>query len=126
SQGGQLTVDVTFRNHSDVDLSDVSLSLEAPDGWTVSEASAPADVPVGESATQSFTVDVPADADVSDFQTLIGRFDATDDDGAPRYASSRTLVQVTPPVTVELQPNENVQIFREWAQENNKIGRAHV
>jgi LmbE family N-acetylglucosaminyl deacetylase len=119
SQGGQLTVDVTFRNHSDEDLSDVTLSLEAPDGWTVSEASAPVDVPVGESAAQSFTVDVPADADVSDFQTLIGRFDATDADGAPRYASSRALVQVTPPVTVELQPNENVRIFREWAQENN-------
>ena len=119
SQGGQLTVDLALRNHSTVDLSDVSLSVSAPDGWTVSEASAPVDVPVDGSASQSFTVDVPADADVSDFQTLTGRFDATDADGAPRYASTRALIQVTPPVTVELQPNQNVQIFREWAQANN-------
>lgn len=119
SQGGQLTLDLTLRNHSAVDLSDVSLSASAPDGWTVSNASEPVDVPVDGSTTQSFTVDVPADADVSDFQTLVGRFDATDGDGAPRYASTRTLIQVTPPVTVELQPNQNVQIFREWAQANN-------
>jgi len=119
SQGGQLTVDLTLRNHSAIDLSGVSLSVSAPEGWTVSEASAPVDVPIDSSASQSFTVEVPADADVSDFQTLIGRFDAMDSDGAPRYASTHALIQVTPPVTVELQPNENVQIFREWAQANN-------
>lgn len=119
SQGGQLTVDLTLRNHSAIDLSGVSLSVGAPEGWTVSEASAPTDVPVDGSASQLFTVDVPADADASDFQTLTGRFDATDSDGAPRYATTRALIQVTPPVAVELQPNQNVQIFRDWARENN-------
>ncbi len=119
SQGGEVMVDVVFRNFSEIDLMDLSLSLSAPDGWTVSEASAPADVPVGESLSASFTVSVPQDADVTDFQTLVGRFDAVDGDAVPRYASTRTLLQVTPPVSVELQPIEAVQIYREWTQRNN-------
>lgn len=119
SQGADTTVEVTFRNYSDIDLMDVSLSLAAPEGWTVSEASAAADVPVGEMTSASFDVSVPADADVTDFHTLVGRFDAVDASGAPRYASTRTLLQVTPPVSVEMQPIEAVQIYREWTQRNN-------
>ncbi len=119
SQGAEMTLDIELRNNSDIDLSGVSLSLSAPEGWTVSEASAPVDVPVGGSASQTFTVSVPADANVTEMQTLTGRFDASDPDGAPSYASGRTLVQVTPPVAVELKPIEAVQIFREWTQRNN-------
>ncbi len=119
SQGGTLALDMTLVNNSDIDLHDVALSLSGPEGWTISEASAPVDVPVGGSASQSFTITVPDDADVTTFTTLVGRFDAVDDAGAPRFASARALVQVTPPVSVELQPIESVQIFREWAQRNN-------
>lgn len=119
SQGSEAAVEIIFRNYSDTDLMDVSLSLGVPEGWTVSKASAPADAPVGETLNASFTVSVPQDADVTDFQTLVGRFDAVDGDGAPRYASTRGLLQVTPPVSVELQPIEAVQIYREWTQRNN-------
>src|SRR5690606_25061062 len=59
------------------------------------------------------------DADVTDFQTIVGRFDAVDGEGDARYASKRALLQVTPPVSIELQPIEAVQIFREWTQRNN-------
>lgn len=119
SQGSETTVDVMFGNYGDTDLMDLSLSLSAPEGWTVSEASAPTDAPVGESVSASFTVSVPQDADVTDFQTLVGRFDAVDGSGAPRYASARALLQVTPPVSVELKPIDAVQIYREWTQRNN-------
>jgi len=119
SQGGELTLDAELRNHSDLDLSGVSLRASAPEGWTVSDASAPVDVAVGGSASQSFTITVPENADVSEMQTLTVRFDATEPDGAASYASARTLVQVTPPVAVELQPIEAVQIFREWTQRNH-------
>ncbi|MCC6616431.1 MAG: PIG-L family deacetylase [Anaerolineae bacterium] len=119
SQGADLAVEVVFRNYGDVDLSGLSLSLEAPAGWTVSEASTPVDVPTGETASASFTVSVPADADVSAAQTLIGRFDAVDGNGDARYASKRTLVQITPPVSMELQPIEAVRIYRDWARQNH-------
>jgi LmbE family N-acetylglucosaminyl deacetylase len=119
SQGSEAMVDVVFRNYSEMDLMGVSLSLSVPEGWTVSEASAPVDAPVGETLSASFTVSVPQDADVTDFQTLVGRFDAVDGDGAPRYASTRALLQVTPPVSLELQPIEAVQIYREWTRRNN-------
>lgn len=119
SQGSSLPVTVTFRNESDVILNDLSLSLEAPAGWTVSEVSEPVDVPVGEAISTTFTISVPTDADVSAAQTLVGRFDATDIQGDARYASKRALVQVTPPVALELQPIAGVQIFRDWARRNN-------
>ncbi len=119
SQGADLAVDVVFRNYSDVDLMGLSLSLEAPMGWTVSAASAPVDVPVGETASASFTVSVPADADVTAAQTLVGRFDAVDGNGDARYASKRALVQITPPVSMELQPIEAVRIYRDWARQNH-------
>ncbi|MCZ7547326.1 MAG: PIG-L family deacetylase [Anaerolineae bacterium] len=56
SQGGEVAVDVVFRNFGDTDLMDLSLSLGAPDGWTVSDASAPVDAPVGETVSATFTV----------------------------------------------------------------------
>ncbi len=116
SQGGSVDVEVVFRNYSDTDLSGLALSLEAPEGWTVGEASEPVDVPVGETTAATFTVGLPEDADVTDFATLVGRFDATDAVGDPSYATARALVQPTPPVTLELQPIEAVQIYREWAR----------
>ncbi|MCA9909335.1 MAG: hypothetical protein KC519_11845, partial [Anaerolineae bacterium] len=119
SQGADLAVDVVFRNYSDVDLMGLSLGLEAPMGWTVSAASAPVDVPVGETASASFTVSVPADADVTAAQTLVGRFDAVDGNGDARYATKRALVQITPPVSMELQPIEAVRIYRDWARQNH-------
>jgi len=119
SQGGALSVDVQFSNDSGVDLTGVTLSLSAPDGWDVSEASSPADVAIGESASATFTVNVPDDADVSDFQTLTGRFDATNANGEAVTASARALIQVTPPVSVEIQPIQGVQIFRDWAKANH-------
>lgn len=119
SQGSEVDVEVVFRNQSDIDLTNVGLSLEAPEGWEVSGTSEAADVPVGESTSATFTVSVPADADVSDAHVLVGRFEGTDDDEDTRYASKRALVQVTPPVSVELQPIDAVANYREWARENN-------
>lgn len=119
SQGSDQMVTVTFRNESDIDLMGVSLSLTVPDGWGVGEAGEAADVATGETISTTFTVSVPQDADVAEAQTLVGRFDATDGNGDPRYASKRALVQVTPPVSVELQPIQAVQIFREWARQNH-------
>src|SRR5690606_17544129 len=58
SQGTDLSVDVVFRNYSDVDLMGVSLSLEVPAGWTVSASDAVADVPAGETVSTTFTVSV--------------------------------------------------------------------
>ncbi|HEX3051468.1 MAG TPA: sugar-binding protein [Aggregatilineaceae bacterium] len=119
SQGSDLEVSVEFRNFSDTDLSDLTLSLEAPENWTVSGSSEPANVAVGESASATFTVAVPDDADVVNFQKLVGRFIATDTQGLQRTASSRTVIQVTPPVAVELQPIEAVRIYREWTKVNH-------
>jgi LmbE family N-acetylglucosaminyl deacetylase len=119
SQGGELAVDVEFRNFGDIDLSDLTLSLEVPDGWTVSAASEPAEVAVGESTSATFTVSVPADANVVDFQKLVGRFTSMDAQGLVRTASSRTVIQVTPPVSVELQPIEAVRIYRDWTKANH-------
>lgn len=116
SQGGSLTVDVTFRNYSEQALNGLSLSLAAPDGWTVDGDNAAVDVPVGESASASFTVQVPEDADVSAVQTLSASFDATDDAGQSRSASKNALVQVTPPVSMQLQPIQSVQIYRNWTE----------
>ena len=118
-QGTDLAVDVVFRNYSDVDLMDLSLSLAAPMGWSVSAAGAPSDVPAGETVSASFTVSVPADADVSAAQTLVGRFDAVDGNGDARHADKPALVQVTPPVSMELQPIEAVSIYRDWARRNH-------
>lgn len=118
-QGTDLSVEVVFRNYSDVDLMDVSLSLEAPEGWDVSGGGEAVDVPVDGTAQATFTVSVPEDADVTLAETLTGRFDAVDDQGDAHYASKRALVQVTPPVSIELQPIEAVQIFRDWAREHN-------
>jgi LmbE family N-acetylglucosaminyl deacetylase len=119
SQGGEVAVDVVFRNYSTVDLMDVSLSVAVPDGWTVTEASMPENAPVDSTVSALFTVSVPQDADVTDFQTIVGRFDAVDADGVAHYASTRGLLQITPPVSVELQPIDAVQIYREWTQRNN-------
>ncbi len=119
SQGGALTVDVEFRNYSDVDLNGLSLSLTAPEGWTVEGESQAADVAVGETASASFSVQVPADADVSAAQVFSARFDATDDNGLARSASKGALVQVTPPVSMQLQPIQSVQIYRDWTERLN-------
>ncbi|MFN2165622.1 MAG: sugar-binding protein, partial [Anaerolineae bacterium] len=119
SQGGELPVDVVFHNASDTELNGLVLSLAVPEGWEASEAAEAVDVAAGDSASASFVVTVPEDADVTTSQVLTGRFDATDGNGDARYASKRALVQVTPPVSLELQPIEAVQIFREWAQANH-------
>ncbi|MEP7291003.1 MAG: sugar-binding protein [Chloroflexota bacterium] len=115
AQGTEQQIDVTFRNTSTVDLSDVSLSLSTPDGWAVSDAENVGDLTAGEEASATFTVNVPADADVSAFSRLSARFDATDANGDAHYATKPALVQVTPPVSVELQPIQAVQIYRDWA-----------
>lgn len=115
SQGGQVPVEVVFRNYSNVELSDVSLSLTAPDGWTVEGTSEAGDVAVGEETSATFTVTLPADADVSAMQTLVGRFEATDAEGNPRSASKPVSLWPTPPVSAELQPVQSVQIFRDWS-----------
>ncbi|MCC6805253.1 MAG: PIG-L family deacetylase, partial [Anaerolineae bacterium] len=115
AQGSEQQIDVTFRNMSAVDLTGVSLSLSAPDGWTVSEAQDVGDLAAGGEASATFTVSVPPDADVSAFSRLSGRFDATDASGDAVYAGKPALVQVTSPVSVELQPIQAVQIYRDWA-----------
>ena len=116
AQGSDQNIDVTFRNTSDVNLNGVSLSLTAPDGWTVSDSQDVGDLAAGEEASATFAVSVPQDADVTDFTRLVARFDAQDTNGDARYASKPALVQVTPPVSVELQPIEAVQSYRDWAQ----------
>lgn len=115
SQGTQLTVDVAFRNLSNTDLMDLSLSLMAPEGWEVSAATEPTDVLVGDEISASFTVDIPADAAVQQYE-IAGHFTATDTRGVERFGSNPHLMEVTPPVTVELQPIEAVQIYREWTR----------
>jgi LmbE family N-acetylglucosaminyl deacetylase len=119
SQGGSVDVEVIFRNYSDTDLFSLTLDLKAPEGWGVECAMAEGDVLVGEMAATTCTVSVPEDADAVEFHTLVGRFDAVDAQGMARYASSRALLQITPPVSVELQPIEAVAIYREWTQRNN-------
>ena len=116
SQGGEVSIDVTLRNFSGVSLSDVNVTLEAPDGWTVGEGEALPDLAVGDEATTTFTVSIPEDADVSDVSRLLARFTATDNSGVARSGSKPVSVRVTPPVTVEMQPIQSVQIFREWTQ----------
>jgi hypothetical protein len=71
---------------------------------------------VGETVSATFDVTVPEDADVSAVQFVSGRFDALDSTGAARYASKPALLQVTPPVTAQLQPIQSVQIYRDWAE----------
>jgi LmbE family N-acetylglucosaminyl deacetylase len=114
SQGGQTSVDVVFRNYSDIDLSDVTLSLGAPEGWEVTGESGATDVAAGEETTATFTLNVPADADVADMQQFVGRFDAVDANGDGRYATKPGFVWATPPLSVELQPVRAVEIFRDW------------
>jgi LmbE family N-acetylglucosaminyl deacetylase len=129
SQGGEVNVTVEFRNESDSPLSDVTLSLEAPEGWTVSDASEAVDVPVGETASATFNVTVPDDADVSDLTRLMASFEATDENGDARYGSKPAPIRITPPVTVELQPLQAVQSYREWAESigmENIVGLAQT
>lgn len=114
SQGGEVTVEVSFRNYSDADLNDVTLSLEAPDGWTVEGDNEAVNLPSGETTQAMFTVSVPDDANVEDVQILNGRFEATDADGNARWANKLSPIRVTPPVSVELQPIQSVQIYRDW------------
>ena len=119
SQGGSLTVDVELRNYSEVNLNGVALSLTAPEGWTVDANSEIVDVAMGDTATASFSVQAPEDADVSAVQVFSARFDAMDDSGQARSASKGALVQVTPPVTMQLQPIQSVQIYRDWTERLN-------
>jgi LmbE family N-acetylglucosaminyl deacetylase len=123
SQGGEVNVTVEFRNESDTALNDLTLSLTAPDGWTVDDASEAVDVPVGEAASATFSVTIPDDADVSDLTRLLARFEATDENGDTRYATKPVPIRVTPPVTVELQPLQAVQIYRDWAE---RIGMENI
>jgi LmbE family N-acetylglucosaminyl deacetylase len=114
SQGGTAAVEVVFRNYSHEDLNDVTLSLSAPDGWTVEGDNAAVDVAIGETANASFTITVPDDADVSAAQVVSAMFEATDPDGIQHSASKQGLLQVTPPVSMQLQPIQSVQIYRDW------------
>lgn len=123
SQGGTLAVDVAFRNHSDVNLNGLTLSLIAPEGWTVEGDNAAVDVPSGETASATFSLQVPADADVTTPQVLMANFIATDDSGLARSASKVGLVQVTPPVSMQLQPIQSVQIYRDWTE---RVGLPHL
>lgn len=123
SQGASTTVDVSFRNHSNVDLNQLTISLSAPEGWEVSGESAAVDVPVGAETSTSFTVTVPADADVSTLQQLVATFNATDANGNPRSASKPAALWPTSPVAVELQPVQSVQVFRDWT---GRIGMNHL
>jgi len=115
AQGSDQQIDVTFRNSSAADLNGVALSLSAPDGWVVSAAQDVGDLAAGAKVSATFTVSVPQDADVSTLSSLKARFDATDANGDLVYAGKPALVQVTPPVSVELQPIQAVQLYRDWA-----------
>ncbi len=123
SQGGQTSVDVVFRNYSDTDLSDVTLSLSAPEGWDVTGDSVASPVAVGEETTATFTLNVPEDADVADIQQIVGHFESVDANGDSRSASKPGFVWATPPLSVQLQPVQAVEIFRDWVV---RVGMEHL
>lgn len=61
--GSADTVNATFVNDGDYAIEQPKISLTTPNGWTASEiGTPPADVPVGQTATVQFSVNVPMSA----------------------------------------------------------------
>ncbi|MBO0865403.1 MAG: hypothetical protein J2P16_10065, partial [Mycobacterium sp.] len=85
--GETITVPATFRNDGREAVTDASLSVTAPDGWTVSGAAAAGAVPTGKQLAGSLQVTIPPDA-ANGIYTITGNANYRWSDGTKAGSSS--------------------------------------
>lgn len=114
----ELSATVTLTNRTDAPMSDVQLSLQAPEGVSVTGESTEAfsSVAPGESVEANFNVSVPDDAELLGQHRLVAAYSATQDDRAIS-GQNASYIEVGAPVQVAFKPLFDIANYREFAQE---------
>jgi hypothetical protein len=98
TSGTQTTASSTITNTGASDISNVRLSLQAPNGWTTTPTTATSFTAIGPGQTKTVTWDVtpPADANGGSGLVVSAAYDAPD--GASGSTSAEQWVHVQPPL----------------------------
>ncbi|GGS36792.1 PIG-L family deacetylase [Deinococcus knuensis] len=108
-------VTVTFTNAGTTDLTGLTLTVSAPDGWQVSGAAAPRTVRAGETVTETVQVTAPAGAP-ADRTTLTVRY-AAQQTGQPITGRAATSVRPVPAVVAQFTPTFDIAGYQAFARE---------
>lgn len=118
--GVALPVTVKFVNGTAAPMTDLTLSLAAPEGWEVmaSGAQSATSAEPGETVTAAFSVVAPETADSTAALTLEGTY-AASQNGTAVTGTNAGWVQVVAPLEVVFQPLFDVQGYRNFAAETH-------
>lgn len=108
-------VTVTFTNAGKTDLTDLTLQVSGPDGWTVQGAPAAQTVRPGATVTATFQVTAPAGAPAESTLLTVGY--AARQDGQPVAGQTVTHVRPVPAVAAQFTPTFDIAAYQAFARE---------